>query len=128
MLHPPRPTADHEDQRNDRQQYGNKRTPGIQRRRVFFFVNLQRKLIFRRGLLIAGCDVIGYCLVFIESEKASVGADEPAIKNPSGKEVEFFVFESLQPAFGDLGGFRDFPERYTPHLSLASQFVPKNAH
>jgi len=48
---------------------------------VWLFVYLKGKLIFRFGLLIAGCRIVGDCLILVDAKKTRIRADKTFIKN-----------------------------------------------
>jgi len=91
-------------------------------------VNFQGELVFGRERLGAGRGIIGDRLVFVNAQKAGVSAHEALIEDAAGKRVKVFLFQGLQMAARDLGGFRDFGQGNTPHLPFAPQPFAKCAY
>jgi hypothetical protein len=91
-------------------------------------VDFQRKLIGRRRLIVTDGSVIGHCLVFVETQKTSVGAYEPFIEDAPGKRIEILSFKGFQMAARDLGRLGDLVQSDAPHFPLTPQPFSKCAH
>src|SRR5262245_14172462 len=91
-------------------------------------MDLKWKLVFRFRLFIAGRGVVGNSAVFVDAEKARVGADKSLIEDTTGQLVEMFTFQRFQMAPRNLGRFGNFIQGDAAHLSFAPQPIPKNTH
>src|SRR5262245_33362123 len=95
---------------------------------VRLLMNLQWEFVFRFGLLVAGSGVFGYGLVFVDSQKARIGANKTLVKDASGKLVKVLAFQRFEMTPGNLGRLGDLVQGDAPHLPFAPQPVAKYAH
>jgi len=79
-------------------------------------------------LLAQGGGIVGYGFFLVESDLASVGADETSIEDSAGKLVKVFVFKSAQHADTDFRAVGDVIELEAAQLALLAKFFPKGAH
>jgi hypothetical protein len=78
--------------------------------------------------LAQGGEVVGYSLLFVESDLARVGAHETLVEDSAGKLVKVFLFEGTQHAGADFGRVGDGVERDSALLALLAKFFSERSH
>src|ERR1700751_2058274 len=66
----------------------------------------------RRRSLAGRFKIVGDGLLFVEADRARVGAYETFVEKAAGELAEFFIFERVEHTRSDLGGGGDLLERH----------------
>ena len=90
--------------------------------------NLQRERLFRLGRRRIGGKIIGYRLLFINTQKACVCPDKAFVEDTARESIELFPLQGFQMATHDPGGSGYFIQSNTSHLSFSPQPVTKRTH